>query len=113
MSAESVFKRSGNRFASRKRVKSKNPEPRFHSIEAEKALGELGSMQPATRLIEHRRRKIGGRASGGREIGSASFWRLSVAKSPSGQSGLSTAAPFGPHGNRLVAGETQKRKNGG
>ena len=63
---------------------------------------------PATRLIEHRRRKIGGRAGGGREIGSASFWLLSVAKSPSRQSGLSTAAPFGPNGNSLVAGKPKK-----
>jgi hypothetical protein len=34
----SVFKRSGNRFASRKRV-IKNLEPRFDSIETEKVLG--------------------------------------------------------------------------
>jgi hypothetical protein len=53
-------------------------------------------MQSATRLIEDRRRKIGGGAGGGHEIGSASFWLLSVAKSsPFRQSGLSTAAPFG------------------
>ena len=65
-------------------------------------------MQSATRLIEHRRRKIGGRADGGREIGSASFWLLSVAKSPSGQSGLSTAAPFGRNGNSLVAGKPRR-----
>jgi hypothetical protein len=52
-------------------------------------------------LIEDRRRKIGGRAGGGREIGSASFWLLSVAKSsPFRQSSLSTAAPFGPNGKR-------------
>ena len=44
---QSVFKRSGHRFASRKRVKSKNLEPRFDSIETEKALGSR-----AFRLLE-------------------------------------------------------------
>jgi len=47
---QSVFKRSGNRFASRKRVKSRNPEPRFDSIEAEKALVLL-SQKVADRWI--------------------------------------------------------------
>jgi hypothetical protein len=35
---QSVFKRSGDRFASRKRVKIKNLEPGFDSIETEKDL---------------------------------------------------------------------------
>jgi len=47
------------------------------------------------RRIEDRRCKIGGRSGGGSEIGSAFFRVLSVAKSLSSQSNLSTAEPFG------------------
>src|SRR6202023_2453445 len=42
---QSVFKRSGNRFAPRKRVKSKNLELRFDSIEAERHLARIPAKQ--------------------------------------------------------------------
>ena len=53
---DSVFKRSGNRFASRKRVKSKNPEPRFDSIEAEKAPGKARRRNRPGRSLYNRNR---------------------------------------------------------